>query len=137
LYPRNRLLWLEAGSTALRAGDFENARAVLENGIDRLARDQRPKAYGEETRWKYYHGAALVGLHQTADADRELRAVLSGEAAEWLRGRAHKELGKLADLAGNRAGALAEYRLASRIGRDQHDPVGAEEAAALIASPYR
>ena len=137
LYPRNRLLWLEAGSTALRAARFEEARAAIEDGMQRLARDPRARAYGEEARWRYYHGAALVGLGRTADAERELRAVLSGEAADWLRGRAHKELGKLADLSGNRPGALAEYRLASRICRENHDPTGADEATALIASRYR
>jgi tetratricopeptide (TPR) repeat protein len=137
LYPRNRLLWLEAGSTALRAGRFEDARAAIEDGMARLAHDPRPRAYGEEARWRYYHGAALVGLRRTEDAERELRAVLGGEMAEWLRGRTHKELGKLADLSGNRADALAEYRLASRICREQHDPDGADEATALIASRYR
>ena len=137
LYPRNRLLWLEAGSTALRAGRFDVARAAIEDGMDRLARDSRPRAYGEEARWRYYHGAALVGVGRRDDAERELRAVLAGEAAEWLRGRAHKELGKLADLTGNRPAAVAEYRLAVRICREQHDPGGAEEATALIKSRYR
>jgi len=137
LYPRNRLLWLEAGSTALRAGRFDVARAAIEDGMDCLARDSRPRADGEEARWRYYHGAALVGLRMTDDAERELRAVLAGDAAEWLRGRAHKELGKVADLNGDRAGALAEYRLANRICREQHDPSGADEATALIKSRYR
>jgi tetratricopeptide (TPR) repeat protein len=137
LYPRNRLLWLEAGSTALRARRFEDARAAIEDGMDRFARDSRPRAYGEEARWRYYHGAALVGLGRTEPAQRELAAVLAGDAAEWLRGRAHQELGKIADLRGNRAGALAEYRLAIRICHEQHDPAGADEAAALIKSPYR
>lgn len=137
LYPRNRLLWLEAGSTALRAHRFEDARATIEDGMDRLARDPRPRAYGEDARWRYCHGAALVGLGRTEVAERELAAVLAEDAAEWLRGRAHKELGKIADLRSNRAGALAQYRLADRICREQHDPIGADEAAALIKSPYR
>ena len=137
LYPRNRLLWLEAGSTALRAGRYEDARAATEEGLARLSRDTRPRAFGEEARWRYYHGAALVGLHRVDAAERELRAVLSAEAAEWLRGRAHKELGKIADLSGDRPGAISEYRLASRICREQHDSACADEAAALISSRYR
>ena len=65
------------------------------------------------------------------------RFVLGAEAAEWLRGRAHKELGKIADLGGNRAGAIAEYRLASRICREQHDSSCDEEASGLIKTRYR
>ena len=137
LYPRNRLLWLEAGSTALRAGRFEAARLAIDEGMGRLTRDPRPRAFGEEARWRFYHGAALVGLRRVDEAQRDLRFVLDGEAAEWLRGRAHKELGKLADLAGNRADAIAEYRQATRICHEQHDSGCEDEAAALIKSRYR
>jgi len=137
LYPRNRLLSLEAGSTALRAGRFGEARAAIEEGLEKLSRDPRPRAFGEEARWRYAHGAALVGLHQTELAERELRAVLSLEGPEWLRGRAHKELGKLADLAGDRTRATAAYQLAIRICREQHDSICSNEAAALVKARYR
>jgi tetratricopeptide (TPR) repeat protein len=136
-YPRNRLLWLEAGSTALRAGRFDEARQAIEDGMDRLSHDPRPRAFGEEARWRYYRGSALVGLHRIDEAERDLRLVLTGESAEWLRGRAHKELGKISDLAGNRAGAIAEYRLASRICREQHDSSCEDEASALMKTRYR
>jgi len=137
LYPRNRLLWLEAGTTALRAGRFVDARAAIEEGLEKLSRDPRPRAFGEDARWRYSHGAALVGLHETELADRELRAVLSGEGPDWLRGRAHKELGKLADLAGDRTRARAAYQLAIRICREQHDSICSNEAAALVKARYR
>ena len=136
-YPRNRLLWLEEGSTALRARRFEEARAAIAEGMDRLSRDSRPRAYGEEARWRYCHGAALVGLHQTEPAERELRAVLEADAPEWLHGRAHKELGKIADRSGDRSRAITEYRAASRICREQHDNACADEATALIGRQYR
>ena len=137
LYPRNRLLWLEAASTALRAERFEEARAAVEEGLEKLSRDSRPRAFGEDARWRYYHGAALVGLHQTASAEPELRAVLTGDAAEWIRGRAQKELGKIADLAGDRRRAMAAYRSAIRICGEQHDPACSAEAAALVKTRYR
>jgi len=137
LYPRNRLLWLEAGSTALRAGRFDEARLAIEDGMSRLARDARPRAFGEEARWRYYRGAALVGLRRVEEAQRDLRFVLEAEAAEWLRGRAHQELGKIADLAGNRAEAIAEYRQASGICHEQHDSSCEDEAAALMKTGYR
>jgi tetratricopeptide (TPR) repeat protein len=137
LYPRNRLLWLEAGSAALRAGRPDEARRILEAGLAKLSRDPRPRAFGEESRWRYQLGAALVASGQADAAGRELRAVLDGEAPEWLRGRAHKELGKLADLAGARSRALEEYRLAARICRAHHDTECATEAAGLIRTRYR
>ena len=46
-YPRNRLLWLEAASTALRAGRPADARQALEEGLAKLAGDPRPRAFGE------------------------------------------------------------------------------------------
>ena len=51
-YPRNRLLWLEEGNTLLRAGRPADATAALEEGLARLARDTRPRAPGEESRWR-------------------------------------------------------------------------------------
>lgn len=136
-YPRNRLLWLEAGNTALRAGRFEEARAAIAEGMDRLSRDVRPRAYGEEARWRYCDAAALVGLRRTELAERELRTVLEADAPEWLHGRAHKELGKVADLSGDRQRAITEYRTANRICREQHDGACADEASLLIGRRYR
>ena len=105
--------------------------------MNRLSRDSRPRAFGEEARWRYYRGSALVGLHRSDEAARDLRFVVEGEAPEWLRGRAHKEFGKIADLAGNRVAAIAEYRLAGRICREQHDSGGEDEAAALMKARYQ
>ena len=137
VYPRNRLLWLEAGSTALRAGRFEDARAAIAEGMDRLSRDSRPRAYGEDARWRYCSGAALIGLRRVELAERELRSVLDTDAPKWLHGRAHKELGKIADLSGDRSRAIGEYRIANRICREQHDGACADEASALIGQRYR
>jgi hypothetical protein len=131
-YPRNRLLWLEAASTALRAARPADALRAIEEGRARFADDRRPRAFGEAARWRYYHGAALVGLRQADAADAELRAVLTGEAPEWLRGRAYKELGKLADLSGDRARAVAAYRLASNLCRTHRDSACSDETQALM-----
>ncbi|HSC25995.1 MAG TPA: tetratricopeptide repeat protein, partial [Vicinamibacterales bacterium] len=131
-YPRNRLLWLEAASTAMRARRADQARRAIEHGLTMLARDKRPRAFGEDARWSYYYGAALVALGESQAAERELRRVLSGVAPQWLRGRAHKELGKLADLAGDRAAAADAYRLAIRVCRAARDQACADEAEALL-----
>jgi tetratricopeptide (TPR) repeat protein len=80
-YPRNRLLWLEGGGTALRANRAAEARRWLEEGLAQLAKDPRPKAAGEEARWHYTYGSALVALKDVVPAERELRAALVGSRA--------------------------------------------------------
>jgi len=136
-YPRNRLLRLEAAGTALRAKRPAEARAWLEEGLARLASDPRPKAPGEEARWRYTYGTALVALKDTQAAEPELRAALTGVTRDWLRGRIHKELGKLADLAGDRARARDEYQQAARLCRQDKDAACADEARTLSKTPYR
>jgi tetratricopeptide (TPR) repeat protein len=131
-YPRNRLLWLEAGSTALRAGRPVEARSALEEGLARLSQDPRPRAVGEEARWRYAYGATLVALDDRAAAEPQLRLALGSAAHDWVRGRAHKELGKLADLSGNRPRAINEYRLAGRLCRQDHDADCSEEVKRLL-----
>ena len=136
-YPRNRLLVLEEASTNLRARRFAQALTVLEGGLTRLAADTRPRAYGEEARWRYAHAAALLGMKQRDRAASELRTALQIDAHEWVRGRAHLELGKLADLAGNRQAAIEEYRIALRIGGAEGDDAAEEEAEKLLKTAYR
>ena len=137
MYPRNRLLWLERGSTALRAGRGADARVALEEGLAALARDSRPHAFGEEARWRCASGASLVLLGLTDAADRELRHSLAREGPAWLRGRAHKELGKVEDLRWNRAAAIEHYREAGRVGKAEHDSASSDEVAALLKAAYR
>jgi len=136
-YPRNRLLWLEAGNTALRAGHPAAAKAALEEGLTRLSHDERPRAAGEDARWHAAYGTALVALKEVQPAERELRASIAGAGRDWVRGRAHKELGKLADLAGDRTRALDEYRLADRLCRQDRDSVCTDELSTLMKTAYR
>ena len=126
-YPRNRLLWLEAGGTAMRAGRPADAKAMLEEGLARLSGDRRPRASGEESRWRYTYGAALVALNDAPAAEHELHAALADATRDWLRGRVHKELGKIADRSGNRLLARDEYRLADRLCRSDHDSECSDE----------
>src|SRR5687767_6884648 len=136
MYPRNRLLWLEQGSTALRAGRGADARAALEQGLALLARDPRPRAFGEEARWRWAYGASLVLANRTDAAHRELRQSLTLDGPAWLKGRAQKELGKVQDLRGNRAAAIEHYGQAVRIGKAEHDPASSDEAARLLRAGY-
>jgi tetratricopeptide (TPR) repeat protein len=136
-FPRNRLLWLEAGGTALRAGQPALARVAIEEGLTRLAHDDRPRAPGEEARWHYTYGAVLAALKESAPAERELNTALARATRDWVRGRIHKELGKLADSAGNRTRALEELALAERFCRQDHDTACADEAKALAKGVKR
>jgi tetratricopeptide (TPR) repeat protein len=130
-FPRNRLLWLEVGSTALRAGRASEAVDALNQGIARFEADPRPRAYGEEARWRYQRGAAFVALRDAGAATRDLHTALAAEAPAWIRGRTHLELGKAADLIGDRPAARARYRMAAADCRAGHDAACADAAARL------
>ena len=54
-----------------------------------------------------------------------------------MHGRAHTELGKLADMTGDRAVARKEYQLAAQRARSADDSIGLADAQRLIAEPYR
>ena len=136
-YPDNRLLWLEAGATALRAGDFARPSAISTRGFAKLATAPSPRVFGEEALWHYKRGASLVGLRRDAEAASDLRAALRAEGRHWVHARVHTELGKLADLAGDRKGASQEYRLAVKLAQNADDAIGVSEAENLLDTPYR
>jgi tetratricopeptide (TPR) repeat protein len=136
-FPRNRLLWLEAGHTWLRAGNPARARTALEEGLARLSKDSRPRALGEEARWRFAYGSALVALKDVEAAQRELNAALAGAQRDWVRGRIRKELGKVCDLRGDRACALGQYRAADALCRQDHDGDCVADARQLIKRRYQ
>ena len=94
-YPRNRLLWLESGATLLRGGKLAQAERFLDEGIARLAADDRPRMLGEEALWYYKRGATRTALGRAADAEVDLRKALGLQGRKWVHGRAHLELGRL------------------------------------------
>jgi tetratricopeptide (TPR) repeat protein len=136
-FPRNRILWLEAGATALRAGRAADAEQQLTIGRKMLESDKRPRMFGEEALWLQKHGAALLALNRLADAEPELRRVLTLEARTWVTGRAHAELGKLADLRNDRAAARSHFQQAVALAERDNDTVGAAAAERWIGRPYR
>jgi tetratricopeptide (TPR) repeat protein len=56
-FPGNRLLWLEAGSTLLKAGRALDARRTLDQALAAIGADSRPLAIGDLARWRYALGA--------------------------------------------------------------------------------
>jgi tetratricopeptide (TPR) repeat protein len=127
-YPRNRLVWLETGSTCLRAGRPADAERFIDSGFGRFAADQRQKMFGEDALWLYKRGAARAALGKTAAAEQDLRKAVSLEGRSWVHGRSHIELGKLALGAGNRALALNELQSGITLCDSDNDTAAADEA---------
>jgi tetratricopeptide (TPR) repeat protein len=136
-FPRNRILWLEAGATALRAGRAADAEQLLAEGIRRLAADSRPRMFGEEALWLHKRGTALLALNRLDDAAADLMRSASLEARKWVAGRTQAELGKLADLRQDRATARAHFQRALTMAQDDNDPAGAAAARRWLNTPYR
>ena len=131
-YPRNRLVWLETGSTQLRAGRPADAERVLNEGLARFVNDRRQRMFGEDALWLYKRGAARAALGRTADAQADLKQALAAEGRKWVYGRTHLELGKLALKAGNRAAARQELQTAITLCESDNDEPTAAEARRLL-----
>ena len=131
-YPRNRQLWYEAGATELRAGRYQQAEAILDEGIRRKDSDRRERMFGEDALWHYKRGVARARLGRQDLARQDLQVALTSEARDWVRGRAHAELGQLALQAGDKEQARREYRLAIELAIRGNDPTGKREAEELL-----
>ncbi len=133
-YPRNRLLLLEAGATALRAGRSRQAEDLLTEGLAALAKDSRARIPGEEGLWHYKRGAARAALGQTDAATADLQLAIAPASQSWVGGRARLELGRLALKRGDRAAAAAYAREAATFCERGNDPVCVQEAKSLLGS---
>ncbi len=134
LYPRNRLLLLEAGATALRGERAQQADDLLTEGLAMLAKDQRARIPGEEALWRYKRGAARAALGRAEPALADLQSATSADAQPWVNGRARVELGRLALKRGDRGTAAVEARQAATLCERGNDPVCSEDARALLRS---
>jgi tetratricopeptide (TPR) repeat protein len=131
-YPRNRLVWLESGSTALRAGRPAVAEKFLAEGYAKFTNDARTRMFGEEALWLYKRGTARAWIGRTADAEADLRRALSLTGRNWVYGRARLELGRLALKAGNKNAAHTELSTAATLAESDNDPMTAAEARNLM-----
>ena len=130
-YPRNRLVVLEQGATALRGGRAAEADSILTAGLASLARETRPRIPGEEQLWKYKRGAARAALGRQ-DAIDDLLAATSTGAQAWVAGRARMELARLALKRGDPGTAREELRQAEALCRQGNDPVCVDDARKLL-----
>jgi tetratricopeptide (TPR) repeat protein len=130
-YPRNRLVWLESGSTSLRAGKTADAERFLDEGMRRLASDARTRMFGEDALWYTKRGTARAALGR-ADARLDLEKALVVEGRRWIHGRAHLELGKLALKDGDRVAANQHLRAAVRLCESENDDTAADQSRRLL-----
>jgi tetratricopeptide (TPR) repeat protein len=131
-YPRNRLVWLESGSTSIRAGRYADAERFLDEGLRRFAEDQRPRMFGEDALWYYKRGTVRAWSGKPHEAEPDLRKALAVPGRKWVYARAHLELGRIAVNAGNKAAARPELQQAIALGDSDNDPGTAEEARRLM-----
>jgi tetratricopeptide (TPR) repeat protein len=136
-FPRNRLLWLEEGATAIRAKRPAEAERALEEGLAKLQADHRPRIVGEEALWRMKRATARVMNGNLAGAREDARfAIGAPDALSWVKARAHVELGKVADLSGDRASAKKEYQTGSYYAERSNDPHATAEAKRLLDRAY-
>jgi tetratricopeptide (TPR) repeat protein len=136
-FPRNRILWLEAGATAIRGGRHADAERLIDEGLKIANRDARPRMLGEEALWLLKRGTARLALDRHPEAEADLKRSLQLESRRWVTGRAYAELGKLADLRGNRTAARASFEQAVRLAQQDNDPVGEAAAERWLDTAYR
>jgi Flp pilus assembly protein TadD len=131
MYPRNRLVILEQGATALRGGRYTEAESLLTAGLNVLARETRTRIPGEEQLWRYKRGAARAAAGRQ-DAMDDLVAATSSAAQSWVAGRARSEIARLALKRGDHRTALAEARQAETLCRQGNDPICVDDARKLV-----
>ena len=136
LYPRNRLLVLEEGATALRAGRAQRADELLTEGLAMFEHERRARIPGEEQLWRYKRGKARATLGRTEAALEDLQRATSTDSQAWVQGRARVEVGRLALQRGDRGAAAGEARQAEALCERGHDPVCIQDARTLLRSSH-
>ena len=131
-YPRNRLFWLETGSTLLRANRPADAERFLNEGIEMTDRDTRRRMLGEEALWYYRRGSARAALKRIPEARTDLNKAVAARGRKWVEGRAHLELGRLSLAEGDMAAAREHLQTAARLGDSDSDGASAARARDLL-----
>ncbi len=132
LYPRNRLVVLEAGSTALRAGRFDQADKMLTEGLAMLAKATGPRIPGEEALWRYKRGAARVELGRYRGRCRSDARPSSPTPSPGCRAGPASNRARLAAKRGDRAEAAREAKQAQTLCEQDNDPSCADAARKLL-----
>ena len=136
-FPKNRLFLLEEGSASTRAGHPSEAEAALTRGLNAYDHDQRPKFPGEHAIWLYKRAVARLALRRLPEAAADIDAARQSDPNDWTKGRLQLESGRLADLRGRRADAVAAYRDAQRLCSALDDIGCVQEAERLTRQPFK
>jgi hypothetical protein len=91
---------------------------------------------GERALWLYKRGLARLNQNRPTEAAADFSAAIAALPEPWVAGRLHLEFGKLADMAGRRADALARYRLARDAARAANDPANLNQANLYLRRPF-
>ena len=135
-YPRNRLVWLESASTWLRDDRPAMADLTLAHGFSRLQGDDRPRMLSEDAVWHLKRGAARAAIGLLDEARLDLGRAARAEGPPWVTGRAHLELGKIADRAGAHQRARGHYIRSRQLCDEAGDRACRRAAAAFRQRPY-
>jgi hypothetical protein len=76
-------------------------------------------------------------LKRRTDAEADLARALSAPARPWVKAQVHLELGKCADLAGDRNKAIAEYDRAIQLGYSAADAETIDLATRFKSAAYK
>ena len=136
-HPRNRLLYLNQGATALAAGRPDVAERLLSAGISRGDWGAAPSVLGETALWFAHRGTARARLHRKVDAEADLRRGIASNPRDWVRGRIQIQLGDLALEAGDRVRARREFEIALDFSRRGGDQVAEKEAMRKLSTVRR
>ncbi len=136
LVPRNRVVHLESAATALRGKRPGLAAVSLRSEFDLLESSSGARMLGERGLWLYTRGATRLSLERDEAAETDLRATLESEPRLWVQGRTHLELGKLADVAGDRERARRHYDEARSLCDEGRDKYGVRVAEVLRKKPF-
>lgn len=95
-FPSNRLITLNEGATAIEWKQFGPAESRLREGLQAYYARREPPVWGEEALWFLKLGTARAALGRIDEAVADLSRVFTAAPREWVRGRAHFEIGKIA-----------------------------------------
>ena len=137
LHPRNRLLWLNNGASALAANRPAEAEQALSQGITARDWSAEPEVLGERAMWFAHRGAARAQLHRGAEALADLQQGLASNPRDWVRGRIHSQLGDLALTAGDRMAARLQFESALSYSERGGDAVAVAETRRKLSALKR
>ena len=131
-YPSNRLIALNQAATAIEASNFERAELPLREGLALYSMQRDPQVLGEEALWYLKMGTTRAALGRTAEAEDDLNKVLTLHPREWVRGRAHLELAKMAIVRGEVEPARRHFAHALDFARRSGDRVTVSQVQAHL-----